>query len=564
LKGLSRDEREVLETGAVMGEVFRLEPIACILAVTPLQVHRAMRALEQGHRLTEPVEGGKRYRFNHPLVRQVVYERLPKEMRVEYHRAAVECLLREGGSGMAFAAELASHAKDGRHPDATKYLKVAGDLARKEYNNAEAVHFYESALELAEEEQWSSLMESLGETEFSAGRVGEASEWFGKARAICQDRDRRIALATRIARVMNRRGMYSLGEAILSSEEPDETTPPLVTAKWKSAEALVHGTLLWNVDKLTGIVTEALQTFESNGGSPEDIMDCLYMLATYVWDSGTLGEAEQYFKKGLEQAEAKGMIIQVGRFLWGLGSIELEKGHLDYALELFERSQSTLERAGEFLISGLSSGWGKGYALMARGDMVAACEALTRSIERFKELGSLGYELFCRTLQATCLLEMNRLDEAEQEAIGILSRAEPDSDVFDVKMLLAEILVARNRNGEAVSTLRELVEMNSSLGNKRYAGLLSLSLAHALAASGQREEPERLFSEMGRFVDVIGVRDHGRGLRWWGEASASWGETGLAREKLEEARRLFAEMGAEGELRKVQGDLERLGPNDSS
>jgi len=89
--------------------------------------------------------------------------------------------------------------------------------------------------------------------------------------------------------------------------------------------------------------------------------------------------------------------------------------------------------------------------------------------------------------------------------------------------------------------------------------LALIALAHAYSAEGRRETAEGAFREA-----FDGCCDSGepgfdaQGLRWWGEALASWGEKEKAVEKLEAARKRFTDMGAALELHKTEDALAKL------
>ena len=84
------------------------------------------------------------------------------------------------------------------------------------------------------------------------------------------------------------------------------------------------------------------------------------------------------------------------------------------------------------------------------------------------------------------------------------------------------------------------------------------NIAHAHAVLGNRDEAEMAFLEFDSYGDKVEVWDYAKGLRWWGEALASWGEKGQASEKLGAARERYVKLGAALELRKVDEDLARL------
>ncbi|HET8659495.1 MAG TPA: adenylate/guanylate cyclase domain-containing protein [Micromonosporaceae bacterium] len=89
-------DRDVLHAAAVIGEAVRPDAVAALLRIEPLHARAALRRLER-HRLlarrTSASPGRQpEYEFSQVVVRQVAYGRLPRGVRLDYHRAAAEWL----------------------------------------------------------------------------------------------------------------------------------------------------------------------------------------------------------------------------------------------------------------------------------------------------------------------------------------------------------------------------------------------------------------------------------------------------------------------------------------
>jgi tetratricopeptide (TPR) repeat protein len=560
LEALSRDEREVLETGAVMGEAFRPRFLACMLDMNPLQVHRVLREIEKRCRLIGTREGGKSYRFDSPQVKDVVYGTVPLEMREEYHRAAVDCLAREGGSGIPYLTEMAYHASEGNHPDAVTHLRAAGDAARAEFHNPEAVRLYETALKFAKGGDRAGLLEALGETEFSAGRFNEARAWLVKAREAMPDIDRRVVLVTRLARVLERQGMFGEALVMLSLDAPDERTSPMARARWNATRAWVLGRNRLDLDLAEKDAKDALQAFKDNGGGADDIADCWNTLGVIENGRGRMKEAISYLEQGLAIAEAGGARYQQARVLSNIGLDYLNDGRIEEAFKFLVHSIQFSERIGNrFMVLVASIELGLCHLIM--GNNEEAYLNLTSTFEQCEEMGVLDWASFSLSRRSLCLIELGRGEEAERDARAALAYPLTLADNLDVRADLSEVLVARGNAAEAVSLLEGVMDMydRSQVSSVPIRPLRNL--AHAHAVLGNREEAEMTFLEFDSYKDIVEAWDYAKGLRWWGEAMASWGELGRAREKLGSARERFVGLGATWELRKVDEDLARLDPD---
>jgi hypothetical protein len=107
LAPLSADAMLVLSAAAVVGRTFDLSLVgpAC-----ELPVERVLAGLSEAAALdvvTEEADAAGRYRFSHPLLREVLYERLPIPARVDLHRRVAEAPAhaREAGERAVFRRE---------------------------------------------------------------------------------------------------------------------------------------------------------------------------------------------------------------------------------------------------------------------------------------------------------------------------------------------------------------------------------------------------------------------------------------------------------------------------
>jgi tetratricopeptide (TPR) repeat protein len=179
LAPLSADAVQVLSAAAVVGRAFDLSLLGAACDLPMQQVLGALsEATDFGVVTEEPGTIGL-YRFSHPLMREVVYERLPIPARVELHRRVGEAIeTRYGKAPGAHLAELAHHfaavAAVGGGPKALEYARRAGDRAMATFAYEEAAAQYERALRVLEfagphEALRCELLLRLGEARSRAG-----------------------------------------------------------------------------------------------------------------------------------------------------------------------------------------------------------------------------------------------------------------------------------------------------------------------------------------------------------------------------------------------------------
>jgi len=124
LAPLSADAVQVLSAAAVVGRAFDLSLLGAACDLPMQQVLGALsEATDLGVVTEEPGTIGL-YRFSHPLMREVVYERLPLPARVELHRRVGEAI--ETRYGKASGAHHAYEEAAGEYERALRVLEFAG------------------------------------------------------------------------------------------------------------------------------------------------------------------------------------------------------------------------------------------------------------------------------------------------------------------------------------------------------------------------------------------------------------------------------------------------------
>jgi len=96
LDQVSEADRDVLQAAAVIGDAVRPDTVAALLQIEPLAAQAALRRLERRRLLVRRSTGSlgtqPEYELSQPVVRQVAYGRLPRAVRLDYHRAAAQWL----------------------------------------------------------------------------------------------------------------------------------------------------------------------------------------------------------------------------------------------------------------------------------------------------------------------------------------------------------------------------------------------------------------------------------------------------------------------------------------
>ncbi|MEM3567415.1 MAG: AAA family ATPase, partial [Thermoplasmata archaeon] len=88
VKRLAREDMELLECCAVEGYEFSPNSVARLLEISKLAVLRRLSSLESAGLVTRVEEN--RYRFSHPMLRDVIYSMLDEELKKAYHEFMAE------------------------------------------------------------------------------------------------------------------------------------------------------------------------------------------------------------------------------------------------------------------------------------------------------------------------------------------------------------------------------------------------------------------------------------------------------------------------------------------
>jgi class 3 adenylate cyclase/tetratricopeptide (TPR) repeat protein len=193
LDALEREEKELLQAAAVLGQTFWPDALAHVAGATREQVDEGLQTLVRREfvdgRQESSLADEAAHAFRHPLIREVAYEQIPRARRAELHWLAAEWVETLPADRAEGRAELLAH----HYVQALEYaratgeetaglaartagaLREAGDRARAVYAVETAAGHYRRALELAGSRlERGELGLALAEMELRTGQVEEA------------------------------------------------------------------------------------------------------------------------------------------------------------------------------------------------------------------------------------------------------------------------------------------------------------------------------------------------------------------------------------------------------
>ncbi|MDQ1381016.1 MAG: hypothetical protein QOJ71_1735 [Actinomycetota bacterium] len=143
---LPRESRRLLRAASVLGMTVDLELLDAVLDAEDPGA-RGFIPWEDLSEFIVPTDEGH-LRFAHHLIRETAYEGLPFRRRAVLHARAADTIEQRAGARVGEYAELLSlHSFRGeRYHAAWEYSRLAADLARKRYANADAADCYRRAV----------------------------------------------------------------------------------------------------------------------------------------------------------------------------------------------------------------------------------------------------------------------------------------------------------------------------------------------------------------------------------------------------------------------------------
>jgi class 3 adenylate cyclase/tetratricopeptide (TPR) repeat protein len=369
--------RRTIQTASVLGREFSLD-ILTAMADNPALLEGHLAELQRRELIREKSRSPElNYAFKHILTQEAAYNSMLLSIRRELHHRAAEALIFRHPDQ---AAAIARHLLEARLPGrALPYLVAAGDQANRAYATAEAIDFYQQALELRQSAE-------------SLESVQRAYEGLGRA----------FTFASRIPEAQK---VY---QEMLMLAENAENVPMEISALNKLAgiSALYTGQFQLAEGYLARAESLARQHNEKSSIPETSLLRCQMCTARADFDS---------------VVSVMGEVVEIGQELGNQEFIALGLDHISSSLLFMTRYDEALGKAHRALqiarqignreveASLLSSTLPACYIRI--GDFLAARQALLEGLEIATRIGS----LFSQTWAAWSLADLLRL-QGEYEA----------------------------------------------------------------------------------------------------------------------------------------------------
>jgi predicted ATPase len=367
---LPQELRQILDIASVEGDIFSVEVIAQVhgTEVRPL-LQQLSREVDQRHRLVR--EQGEwrlgahsitRYQFRHNLFQQYLYSQLSSAERRTLHGEIAAVLERIAGDDLEpLTVSLAQHyLAAGDAARTVPYLCRAGDDAIRRVALEEAIQFYESALDLWQENDVTAraeVLHKLGVSHLALGNSIKAIERLSEADQLYAQIGNRTGTGA-VHRLIGR-SYYEQGERTKAMDHYHKALTLLEHEPENPEQARVISALAQmhmsqdEYDEAIAWGERALLLAQSP--DTEDII--LHAMTTVGVSWVAKGEAERglaMLAKSLERAEALGLPHDAGRAYagWTDSLVSLER--YEEARALYERMLSYAQKVHAGMFEGVA------------------------------------------------------------------------------------------------------------------------------------------------------------------------------------------------------------------
>ncbi|MFN8619746.1 MAG: adenylate/guanylate cyclase domain-containing protein [Chloroflexota bacterium] len=546
LDRLVREERGVVETASVIGQVFAGSALRH-LAPEELkpELGRSLKALDTKqlvHALSREADGEARFRFHHILVRDAAYHGLLKRARATLHERFVEwadARNAESDRGLEFEEILGYHLEQayrylselGAIDDHARSLGIKASvrlasagrraMARGDIPATASLLRRAAACRPVGDAQRARLWVEAGEALTQEGELAAADEALKTARQEAEDLFDPVLEATATL------GLIYLHH-LTGTEASAEEVVRQVRAQMRILEregddrGLARAWLILTNVHLGATryldATEAAEQMLAHARAAGDatllrrarpaLATCAQLGPTPVPEAIALVEGVL--------AELEGDRMSEAFTLRALANLEAMRGHLDEARTLYRRVRGTLEDLGWRFHAALTSVAASGPIELIADDAVAAEAELRKDHVALAAMGEQNYISTVAAFLAEALYRQDRLDEAygfTEEAERIA--AEDDAATQALwRQVRAKIVARRGDPGTGETLARTAIAIIEEAQDPESQGWAWLDLAEVLEIAGHGPEADlAAATAQDRFVakgDVVSAARAGR------------------------------------------------------
>ncbi len=524
LDRLDLDERGVLEHAAVIGRSFSLD--AVLRLIPPANREQAQaRVFELVRRgLIEPdvaiPDDG--FRFQHALIREAVYEGMPKALRADLHENVAAHLDDSGDAPAVVGFHLEQSCLLRRElglqdvelaKRAARLLRLAAEETLSRTDSPATISLLERARELlpTDDGELPVVLTELGTASLAGGDLPAAES------ALVQAVESATALGLRTQELHARIELQFV--RAFAEGRPVEESVALAEEAIAELEPLGDELALARAWWLRSSGDLAAGRWKSRGEAIERALEHarraragLEMVGTLA---GLLAQAQLYGPYPVEQAIARvqGLPDALGLdrplrsgIRVSLAGLFALRGDFDEARSLFRDAAATYEEFGLRFRRATQSFVGAQIELLA-GDVAAAERELRASSAALDEIGAATSATTHRALLAEVVVRLGRLEEGEELAQRAAAEA-PTHDLITHVLWRSTLARVRAREGSAQEAVELATEARRLIAEAEFPQLAITAFtaaAEAASAADDGAESERLLTQARQIAEAKGA-----------------------------------------------------------
>lgn len=551
LEQLPASQRRLLEQAAVIGDEFRTATLARLTGREARALESDLRpVLQAGLLSVRGLTPGEDYRFEHGLLREVLYEALAPTDRKALHAAAAQALEAVyGPHAERIAAALARHWDAADEPQrACRESVRAFRAAAARFQWADALLNLEQAQRAAQRLRPHEapplppveLHLALGECYAACGRLRESDRELEQAVALAEGGADRSLLA----RGLLLQAATRLGLGLYREVESAAARACALFAEFGLGEARDEAQLQ------AASARVALGHYESAAPAIDVILAraapggalaaaAAGLLAWALALQGRYQAAVPLFERALAHAQGLGDLRRRALLLRRLHWVQLARGSYAEAFALAQRAREDCRRA-EDAAGEAKANMGLGQARLGQGLWEEGLAHLELTLSALAHVGDAHCEAETLWLLGRGQAGAGRLERAEallEEALRRIRAIGDEDDEFRMLTELGRVRLAAGRPEAALADLRGAQDIAERLASRDGLGVVLAELARAALASGARREALAAAEHAVGLLEATDSGDLWRGLEALALAQEAQGPTaaGAALATLERA-----------------------------
>lgn len=477
IDSLSKEAGEVVKAAAVIGREFDMTLLSSTFNATIPDLTPRVQNIVNA-KIWEEVQE-HHYRFEHTVLRDTAYKMQSETRRLELHQQTAETIeivysphIERHYAELAYHYEHANTEKSEIREKAIEYLQKAGDAAKLQFQNQQAIDFYTRLLiQLRHVPRFTELhIDTLLKKAEILDLIGKWKE----CQQVCEealrlseqiDDKRRMGQVNRYLGVIFRReGQHDKAMTYLK-----QAIDWFETVKDKKGIGLGFssmGMVYWqgsNDDAAMTCYEKALKIAEELEDKLEIAKNADNIGIIYYEMKGNFKEAMIRFEKSLQIFEELRNKLEKSKVLNNIGECHRTQGHYEAAMERYKKTLEIAEEFGDkFQVATTLANIGHVYR--ATGEYNMAIANYDRAISMLKELGDKFVLCECLIDKAEVLFLLQRYDDAQalnSEGLSIAQESSRKDYTFLGKVLSSKVVFAL-REGNAPHYLEDMLQQTQN------------------------------------------------------------------------------------------------------